>query len=42
MSDPVSPAAESLRLRTAGKFFRAGEEKFYIKGVTYGPFAPGR
>lgn len=22
-----------------GKFFRAGEEKFFIKGVSYGPFA---
>ena len=24
-----------------GKFFRAGERKFYAKGVAYGPFAPG-
>src|SRR5882762_5360052 len=23
-----------------GKFFRLGERKFYIKGLTYGPFAP--
>lgn len=23
-----------------GKFFRLGEEKFFLKGVTYGPFAP--
>lgn len=23
-----------------GKFFRLGQEKFYVKGVTYGPFAP--
>ena len=23
-----------------GKFFRLAEEKFYLKGVTYGPFAP--
>jgi hypothetical protein len=23
-----------------GKFFRLGEKKFYVKGVTYGPFAP--
>ena len=23
-----------------GKFFRVGSEKFHIKGVTYGPFAP--
>jgi glycosyltransferase involved in cell wall biosynthesis len=23
-----------------GKFFRLGEEKFWVKGLTYGPFAP--
>jgi GT2 family glycosyltransferase len=23
-----------------GKFFRLGEKKFYVKGVSYGPFAP--
>lgn len=28
-------------MSVAGKFFRAGEEKFYIRGLTYGPFAPG-
>ncbi|MCI0535631.1 MAG: glycosyltransferase [Verrucomicrobiales bacterium] len=28
------------RVRTSGKFFRLGAEKFYVKGVTYGPFAP--
>jgi len=28
------------RVRRDGKFFRLGEEKFYVKGVTYGPFAP--
>ena len=28
------------RVRVDGKFFRLGEAKFYIKGVTYGPFAP--
>ena len=28
------------RVRIDGKFFRCGEEKFYAKGVTYGPFAP--
>src|SRR5437016_6150431 len=26
------------RVRRDGKFFRLGEEKFYVKGVTYGPF----
>ena len=25
----------------SGKFFRAGEQKFYPKGVTYGPLSPG-
>src|SRR3954463_1370070 len=28
------------RVRVDGKFFRLGEQKFYVKGVTYGPFAP--
>ena len=30
------------RVRRDGKFFRLGAEKFFVKGVTYGPFAPGR
>ena len=30
------------RVRRDGKFFRLGEEKFFVKGVTYGPFAPNR
>jgi glycosyltransferase involved in cell wall biosynthesis len=29
------------KLETRGKFFFAGPEKVFIKGVTYGPFAPG-
>lgn len=35
-------AAASLRPRISvdGKFFRLGEKKFYVKGLTYGPFAP--
>src|SRR5688500_7382866 len=28
------------RVRVDGKFFRLGGKKFYVKGVTYGPFAP--
>jgi GT2 family glycosyltransferase len=28
------------RVRVDGKFFRLGEEKFYVKGVAYGPFRP--
>jgi glycosyltransferase involved in cell wall biosynthesis len=27
-------------IRVSGKFFFSGDEKFFIKGVTYGPFAP--
>lgn len=33
---PVSGA----RVTVDGKFFRVGTEKFYVKGITYGPFAP--
>lgn len=29
------------RVRVDGKFFRLGEKKFHLKGVAYGPFAPG-
>src|SRR3974390_1485751 len=28
------------RVRVDGKFFRLGDRKFHVKGVTYGPFAP--
>src|SRR4051812_504498 len=30
------------RVRRDGKFFRLGHDKFYVKGVTYGPFAQSR
>jgi glycosyltransferase involved in cell wall biosynthesis len=30
----------SDRVRRDGKFFRLGAEKFYVRAVTYGPFAP--
>src|ERR1043166_5433125 len=30
----------SDRICVDGKFFRLGDTKFYVKGVTYGPFAP--
>ena len=33
---PVSPARPTV----SGKFFRLGEAKFYLKGLTYGPFRP--
>lgn len=32
--------ASRARVRTDGKFFRLGDQKFWVKGVTYGPFAP--
>jgi len=50
--DSVQPAANGGRQRIAavdtgrvrrdGKFFRLGDDKFYVKGVTYGPFAPNQ
>ena len=36
----AQPATD--RVRRDGKFFRAGSEKFYVKGVTYGPFSLNR
>jgi len=41
---PLMPcaSAESLApIRVRGKFFFAGDRKFFVKGVTYGPFAVG-
>ncbi len=35
----IAPAPEP-RVRVDGKFFRLGPGKFFVKGVTYGPFAP--
>jgi hypothetical protein len=29
-----------MPIRIEGKFFQVGDKKFYVKGVTYGPFAP--
>jgi GT2 family glycosyltransferase len=35
------PAGDALpRPRVAGKFIFIGDEKFYVRGVTYGPFKP--
>src|ERR1700739_1102569 len=31
---------ENLRIRAVAKFFFEGEQKFFVKGVTYGPFKP--
>src|SRR5580765_5153181 len=33
-------APSGPRVSVDGKFFRLGEKKFYVKGVSYGPFAP--
>ena len=37
----VHPSTSRMRVRVEGKFFRLGDSKFFAKGVTYGPFAPG-
>ena len=34
--------SSARRVRVDGKFFRLGDEKFWVKGVTYGPFLAGR
>jgi len=34
------PSISQSRPAVSGKFFRLGEAKFYLKGVTYGPFRP--
>lgn len=38
---PGTAASAARRPEVAGKFFTAGQEKLYLCGVTYGPFAPG-
>src|SRR5918911_4626009 len=38
---PVSTAAmENLRPHVGGKFLYLGDQKLYVRGVTYGPFRP--
>jgi hypothetical protein len=36
------PTSLNERIRVSGKFFRAGREKWYARGLCYGPFAPNR
>jgi glycosyltransferase involved in cell wall biosynthesis len=36
----AAPVSSQPRVSVDGKFFRLGEKKFYVKGVTYGPFPP--
>src|SRR5918995_2174705 len=41
---PTQTESQSLagtRLHTRGKFIVSGEDKFYVRGVTYGTFRPG-
>ncbi|HZB90280.1 MAG TPA: glycosyltransferase [Stellaceae bacterium] len=38
---PAHVGGDSTALRVQGKFFFAGLDKFFVKGVTYGPFPPG-
>jgi len=37
----MAPPAAGIRPEVDGKFFRVGEARLYLRGVTYGPFAPG-
>jgi len=34
------PVVDGVRPRVEGKFLYVGDEKFYVRGVTYGPFRP--
>src|SRR5436189_1143865 len=36
----MAGAVPGPRVNVDGKFFRLGTSKFFVKGVTYGPFAP--
>jgi hypothetical protein len=38
----AAAAVPAERVRTDGKFFRIGAQKFHPKGVTYGPFRPNK
>ena len=38
-AEPVA-ATDLPRLQVRAKFFFEGENKFYLQGVTYGPFRP--
>src|SRR5262249_50703386 len=38
---PCARAGTPAPVRVTGKFFFAGDEKFFVKGVTYGPFPVG-
>src|SRR5215203_4842892 len=38
----VGTPAPSHRVAVDGKFFRLGRQRWFVKGFTYGPFAPDR
>jgi GT2 family glycosyltransferase len=38
---PDGPGSPCARPRVAGKFFHCGGRRLRVRGVTYGPFAPG-
>ncbi len=38
---PAHAGVDGAAIRVQGKFFFAGATKFFVKGTTYGPFAPG-
>src|SRR5260370_9193787 len=40
LSVRAEPIAHQMRLMAKGKFLFAGDDKFYVKGVTYGAFRP--
>ncbi len=40
LTAPPLPATELPRLQVRAKFFFEGDTKFYLHGVTYGPFRP--
>jgi len=40
VSGEAASGAAGTRITVRGKFFFAGEEKYFVKGVTFGPFAP--
>ena len=37
---PASRPANPLRVRSSAKFFHMGPDKWFVKGLTYGPFKP--
>ncbi|HEY5035974.1 MAG TPA: hypothetical protein VII74_02445, partial [Chthoniobacterales bacterium] len=36
----AEPKNSPLRVRALAKFFFQGDQKFFVKGATYGPFKP--